>query len=62
MLLNLRSVDLKFLKIYRKTKSSISLVDADPGRDRNKRAAFAMSATEEVIFQPKNFRKNKEEL
>ncbi|XP_015592349.1 uncharacterized protein LOC107266411 isoform X2 [Cephus cinctus] len=37
-------------------KSSIALVDADPGRDRRKRAAYVESETEEVIFTPDSIR------
>ncbi|CAL1679005.1 unnamed protein product [Lasius platythorax] len=36
----------------RSTRSSIALVDADPGRDRRKRAAYVESYDEEVVFVP----------
>ncbi|XP_012271015.1 uncharacterized protein LOC105694693 isoform X2 [Orussus abietinus] len=37
-------------------KSSIALVDADPGRDRRKRAAYVESDTPEVVFTPDSLR------
>ncbi|XP_026829597.1 uncharacterized protein LOC105275361 isoform X2 [Ooceraea biroi] len=36
----------------RSTRSSIGLVDADPGRDRRKRAVYAESYSDEVVFLP----------
>ncbi|XP_029157420.1 uncharacterized protein LOC114929881 isoform X2 [Nylanderia fulva] len=36
----------------RSTRSSIALVDADPGRDRRKRAAYVESYDDEVVFVP----------
>ncbi|XP_072761998.1 uncharacterized protein [Anoplolepis gracilipes] len=36
----------------RYTRSSIALVDADPGRDRKKRAAYVESYDDEVFFVP----------
>ncbi|CAL1679006.1 unnamed protein product [Lasius platythorax] len=47
----------------RSTRSSIALVDADPGRDRRKRAAYVESYDEEVVFVPqKAYRKANDEL
>lgn len=40
----------------RRSRSSIALVDADPGRDRRKRAAYVESETEEVVFVPDDIR------
>lgn len=36
----------------RSSRSSIALVDADPGRDRRKRSAYAESYSDEVVFLP----------
>lgn len=47
---------------YRLVKSSIALVDADPGRDKTKRAAYIQSNTDEVVFMPDTIRKKKDEL
>ncbi|EZA59571.1 hypothetical protein X777_00414 [Ooceraea biroi] len=47
----------------RSTRSSIGLVDADPGRDRRKRAAYAESYSDEVVFLPQEaYRKANDEL
>ncbi|XP_050454569.1 uncharacterized protein LOC126853127 isoform X1 [Cataglyphis hispanica] len=47
----------------RYTRSSIALVDADPGRDRRKRAAYVESYDDEVVFMPqKAYRKTNDEL
>ncbi|XP_043276906.1 uncharacterized protein [Venturia canescens] len=46
----------------RPMKSSIALIDADPGRDRAKKAAYIESQTEEVVFKPDTIRKKKDEL
>ncbi|KAK0079364.1 hypothetical protein PV325_001351 [Microctonus aethiopoides] len=43
-------------------RASIALLDADPGRDRRKRAAFVKSDTDEVTFIPNDHRKGKDEL
>ncbi|XP_014486069.1 PREDICTED: uncharacterized protein LOC106750321 isoform X3 [Dinoponera quadriceps] len=36
----------------RPTRSSIALIDADPERDRNKRAAYVESYSDQVVFVP----------
>nr|XP_012135713.1 PREDICTED: uncharacterized protein LOC105661884 [Megachile rotundata] len=46
----------------REVKSSISLVDADPGRDKTKRTACVKSDTNEVIFVPNSIQKLNDEL
>lgn len=37
---------------FRSTRSSIALIDADPGRDRNERAAYVESYSDQVVFVP----------
>ncbi|XP_018344477.1 PREDICTED: uncharacterized protein LOC108749935 [Trachymyrmex septentrionalis] len=47
----------------RSTKSSIALIDADPGSDRRKRSAYVESYGDEVVFMPKQaYRKVNDEL
>ncbi|EGI61492.1 PREDICTED: uncharacterized protein LOC105149967 isoform X1 [Acromyrmex echinatior] len=47
----------------RSTKSSIALIDADPGSDRRKRSAYVESYEDEVVFVPKQvYRKANDEL
>ncbi|XP_044017931.1 uncharacterized protein LOC122858824 isoform X2 [Aphidius gifuensis] len=46
------SAEVNTTKKRRARSSSIALVDADPGRDRKKRAAFIQSYSDEVIFTP----------
>ncbi|XP_019700738.1 uncharacterized protein LOC105191416 isoform X2 [Harpegnathos saltator] len=36
----------------RSTRSSIALIDADPGSDRSKRAAYVESYSDRVVFEP----------
>lgn len=36
----------------RSTRSSIALIDADPGSDRSKRAAYVESHSDQVVFVP----------
>ncbi|XP_066600818.1 uncharacterized protein [Prorops nasuta] len=40
----------------RSVRSSIALIDADPARDRTKRAAYVESQTEHVVFVPDSIR------
>ncbi|XP_076236813.1 cuticlin-1-like [Calliopsis andreniformis] len=46
----------------REVRSSISLIDADPGRDKTKRMAYVESDNEEVIFVPSSISKINDEL
>ncbi|XP_071640475.1 uncharacterized protein [Temnothorax longispinosus] len=47
----------------RPTRSSIALIDADPGGDRRKRSAYVESYGDEVAFVPKQgYRKTNDEL
>ncbi|XP_018044808.1 PREDICTED: uncharacterized protein LOC108684822 isoform X2 [Atta colombica] len=47
----------------RSTKSSIALIDVDPGSDRRKRSTYVESYGDEVIFVPKQaYRKANDEL
>ncbi|XP_076684596.1 uncharacterized protein LOC143377324 isoform X2 [Andrena cerasifolii] len=46
----------------RQAVSSISLVDADPGRDEAKRAAYVESDTERVVFVPNSILRVNDEL
>lgn len=50
------------LCVSRGVRSSISLVDADPGRDEAKRAAYVESDTERVVFVPNSIRRVNDEL
>lgn len=43
---------INYVFIHRKVRSSISLVDADPGGDKTKRFEYVVSDTNEVIFVP----------
>ncbi|KAK9294958.1 hypothetical protein QLX08_010597 [Tetragonisca angustula] len=45
-----------------KVRSSISLVDADPGRDKTKRFKYVVSDTNKVVFVPSSVAKMKDEL
>lgn len=49
-------------QVQRAIKSSISLVDADPGRDRSKKFGYASSNTKEVVFAPKTIPRFNDEL
>lgn len=51
---------IKFVK--RDVRSSITLVDADPGRDKTKRAAHVESNINQVIFVPNSIFKVNDEL
>ncbi|XP_017877226.1 uncharacterized protein LOC108623313 isoform X2 [Ceratina calcarata] len=53
---------LKSNQVEREIKSSISLVDADPGRDKSKRFGYAASYTKEVVFAPKSILRVNDEL
>ncbi|XP_018399098.1 PREDICTED: uncharacterized protein LOC108776866 [Cyphomyrmex costatus] len=47
----------------RSTRSSIALIDADPGSDRRKRSAYVENYGDEVVFVPKQvYRKANDEL
>jgi len=52
-----------FVSLFRPSRSSIALVDADPGSDRRKRAAYAESYSDQVAFLPEEaYRKANDEL
>jgi len=51
-----------FVSVFRPSRSSIAL-DANPGSDRRKRAAYAESYSDEVVFLPEEaYRKTNDEL
>ena len=53
---------INYVFICRKVRSSISLVDADPGRDKTKRFKYVVSDTNKVVFVPSSVAKMKDEL